>query len=230
MRGLSIFNNRKTDMETLAIPQKLAAIGIVPVLVLEQLDDGLRMCDTLISAGLPVAEITFRTQAAPTILQAARKRHPEMLLGAGTILDVQSLRRAFDGGADFAVAPGYHPAVAAEAQQQGWFFVPGVCTPTEMEAAWSAGFRLLKFYPAEAMGGANTLKAMAAPYRHLGVRYMPTGGITPKNMEAYLSMPEVACVGGTWMGPPKDIAAGRWDGIAQGAREAAAAVRAIRAR
>ena len=202
------------------VADRLRAFGVVPVLAPETVDDGLRTCEALAAAGLPVAEITFRTRAAPAILEAVRARFGGFLLGAGTVLDGENLRRAFGGGAEFAVAPGHNPAVAGEAVRRGWPFFPGVCTPSEIEGALAAGFRLLKFFPAEAMGGARTLSSMAAPYRHLGVRFMPTGGVTPDNLAGYLALPEVACVGGTWLGHPAGAAAGQWEQIRLSARVA----------
>ncbi len=173
---------------------------VVPVLVVNEVDTGLKMCEILLANGLPVAEITFRTAAAEPVIQAAAKRFPEMLLGAGTVLNVADLERAMDAGARFAVAPGFNPSMVKAAMARKFDFAPGVCTPGEIECAYELGCRFFKFFPAEAAGGVGMLKAMLAPYRHLGIRFMPTGGITPDNASAYLALPEVACVGGTWLG------------------------------
>lgn len=220
------------EMPTMAFAEKQAALAerltrlrLVPVLVLENVDTGLRLCELLVENGLPAAEITFRTPAAADVLRAARARFPEMLLGAGTVLSPDDLRRAFDHGAEFAVAPGFNPAVVEAARKDDLPFAPGVCTPSEIEQALAMGLRLLKFFPAEAAGGVAMLKAMSAPYRHLGPRFMPTGGITGANAPAYWAMPEVAAVGGTWLGRAQDLEAGRWDAVAQTIADAVALLR-----
>lgn len=208
--------------KTAAAAEKLAAIKIVPVLVLEQVDDGLRMCEILLKNGLPAAEITFRTAAAAKVIQAASKRFPELCLGAGTVLKEADLQAAMDAGAEFAVAPGFNPGVVRRAIAAEFPFAPGVCTPSEVEQALELGCRFLKFFPAEAAGGVKYLSALAAPYRHLGIKFMPTGGISAANVRDYLAIKEVVAAGGTWLGKSADIAAGNWDKIADAVRAAAA--------
>ena len=181
------------------IADTLDRIKIIPVLVLNSPDEGIAMCEKLCANGLPAAEITFRTAAAEPVIREAVRRFPDMLVGAGTVLNIADLHRAADAGAKFAVAPGFNPKVAAEALKIGLDFIPGVCTPSEIEQAMDLGFRTLKFFPAEAAGGVGMLKSLIAPYRHLGVRFMPTGGVKPVNVESYLALPEVAAVGGTWL-------------------------------
>ena len=122
-----------------------------------------------------------------------------MFTGAGTILNCDDLRRAMDAGARFAVAPGFNPQIIAMARINCIPFVPGIATPSELEQAYAAGCSFLKFFPAEAAGGVKMLKAMTAPYRHLGIKFMPTGGVTQENVAEYLAIPEVAAVGGTWL-------------------------------
>ena len=178
---------------------RLEKIKIVPVLVLNTLDEGLEVCAALHDNGLLAAEITFRTSAAEGVIREASKRFPDMLIGAGTVLNVVDLHRAFAAGASFAVAPGFNPSVVGEARKCGFDFAPGVCTPSEVEQALEQGCKLLKYFPAEAAGGTAMLKSIIAPYRHLGVRFMPTGGVKPANVESYLEIPEVAAVGGTWL-------------------------------
>ena len=201
---------------------QLEKIRIVPVLVLNDLDSGMKMCEILSECGLPAAEITFRTQAAPSIIKAASERFPELYLGAGTILNVADLKRAFDAGAKFAVAPGFNPTVVRAAVENHFAFAPGVCTPSEVEQAMEFGCRFLKFFPAEAAGGTKMLKSIIAPYKHLGVRFMPTGGVTTANVMEYLSVKEVVAVGGTWLGKADDIAAGNWDKIRETVKQAVA--------
>ncbi len=179
--------------------ENLEKVKIVPVLVLDTLDEGLKVCEQLCRNGLPAAEITFRTEAAESIIREASKRFPKMFIGAGTVLNIRDLHRAFDAGASFAVAPGFNPKVVAEAVRCGLDFFPGVCTPSEAEQAMEFGCRMLKFFPAEASGGVPMLKSLIAPYRHLGIHFMPTGGVKPANVETYLALPEVAAVGGTWL-------------------------------
>ena len=201
---------------------QLEKIRIVPVLVLNDLDSGMKMCEILSECGLPAAEITFRTQAAPSIIKAASERFPELYLGAGTILNVADLKRAFDAGAKFAVAPGFNPTVVRAAVENHFAFAPGVCTPSEVEQAMEFGCRFLKFFPAEAAGGTKMLKSIIAPYKHLGVRFMPTGGVTTANVMEYLAIREVAAVGGTWLGKADDIAAGNWEKIRDIVKQAVA--------
>lgn len=184
---------------TLSLKEKLSRYKIIPVLVLEDLKSGLERCELLCKNGLAAAEITFRTKAAESIIREAAKEFPEMLLGAGTILNKEDLARAFDAGATFAVAPGFNPIVVEEAMKNGWAFAPGIATPSEIEQAYSLGCRFFKFFPAEAAGGVKMLKAISAPYKHLGISFMPTGGVTKENVTSYLALPEVAAAGGTWL-------------------------------
>lgn len=209
-------------MQSQEAVKRLSEIRIVPVLVLDEVESGLKMCEILLECGLPAAEITFRTTAAAEIIRAASKRFPELYLGAGTILNVHDLRRAFDAGAKFAVAPGFNPTVVRAAVENHFAFAPGVCTPSEVEQAYELGCSFLKFFPAEAAGGVKMLKSLIAPYKHLGIRFMPTGGITALNAMEYLSIKEVAAVGGTWLGKATDIAAGNWELIRETVRQAAA--------
>ena len=208
---------------------RLSAVKIVPVLVLNSVEDGMKMCAILEKCGLLAAEITFRTSAAESIIKAAAKEFPSLYLGAGTILNVKDLHRAFDAGAKFAVAPGFNPTVVREAVSSGFAFAPGICTPSEIEQACELGCRFLKFFPAEAAGGLKLLKAISAPYKHLGLRFMPTGGVTAANAADYLAVKEIAAVGGTWLGKNTEIVAGNWAGIEKTVREAVALVAGLSA-
>ena len=184
---------------TTSIGDTLAQYKIIPVLVLEDLESGLRRCELLCECGLPVAEITFRTKAAESIIREASRRFPEMFIGAGTILNTADLHRAFDAGAKFALAPGFNPTGGGEAMKNGYAFAPGICTPSEIEQAYELGCRFFKFFPAEAPGGVKMLKSFAAPYKHLGIKFMPTGGVTIDNAADWLAVPEVSAAGGTWL-------------------------------
>ena len=208
----------------------LAKYGVIPVLALENVDQGLRVCEALLAGGLPAAEITFRTAAAAEVIRAVSQRFPEILVGAGTVLNVVDLGRAIDAGARFAVAPGCNPTVVKAAVDRKFAFAPGVCTPSDIERALEIGVRALKFFPAEAAGGVKMLKALAAPYAHLGVTFCPTGGVSPENMTSYLEIPQVPVVGGTWLGPKDAIAKGDWKRIAALAAEAVAIAAKARAR
>lgn len=200
--------------------EALSGIRIVPVLALESVEDGMKICGIFNRAGLKGAEITFRTKAAAEIIREVTRAYPELLIGAGTVLNVFDLHRAFDAGAKFAVAPGFNPTVVREAVRCNFAFSPGICTPSEVEQAFELGCSMLKFFPAEAAGGVKMLSSIIAPYKHLGVRFMPTGGVTAANAPDYLAIPQVAAVGGTWLGKAADIKAGAWDKIEQLTAEA----------
>jgi len=205
--------------------KQLRSYGVVPVAAVESPEQGLRLCEALCAGGLPVAEITFRTAAAAATLRAAATRFPEMILGAGTVLTVDQLQRAVAAGARFAVAPGTNPVVVEAALGLGLPFAPGVCTPSDIERAMASGATTLKFFPAEAAGGVRMLKALLGPYGHLGLEFCPTGGIEEGNMGSYLALPQVACVGGTWIARKEVMAAGQWQVVTETARQALAKAR-----
>lgn len=210
------------------IMDQLAARGVVPVIAIESADAALPMADAMIAGGLPVAEITFRTDAAADVIKTLTDKRPDMVVGAGTVLTVENVQRAFDCGARFAVSPGFNPAVVAKAMEIGLPFSPGVATPSDIEGALALGCRDLKFFPAGALGGVNTLKAISAPYKHLGVRFVPTGGVSLSNMAEYLALDSVLAVGGTWVAKTDAIAAGDWDAITANCAEAVKTAAAAR--
>lgn len=186
--------------------KRLEKFGIIPVLSPSGVEEALAAGRILRENGLPAVEITFRTAAAEAAIRALRREFPEMLIGAGTVLNESDLATAIAAGAEFAVAPGFNPAIAAAARMREFSFIPGVATPSELEQAAGCGCALLKFFPAEALGGVRMLKAVIPPYRHLGLRFMPTGGVTRENAAGYLALPEVAAVGGTWLVKTADFA------------------------
>ena len=192
-------NNEVSVMAEVSYVEKLEQFKIIPVLVLDDVESGLKRCEMLCRNGLCVAEVTFRTQAAEAVIKAASKEFPEMWIGAGTILNVKDLHRAFDAGAKFAVAPGFNPTIVKEAFANGYDFAPGICTPSEIEQGYELGCRFFKFFPAEAAGGVKMLKAISAPYKHLGLKFMPTGGVTIDNVADWLALDVVAAAGGTWL-------------------------------
>ena len=164
------------------------------------------------------------------MIRILAKERPSLIVGAGTVLTPETVQTALDAGARFAVAPGLNPRVVTAAKELGLPFVPGVANPSDIEAGLELGCRLLKFFPAEALGGTKLLAALSAPYKHTGVRFMPTGGASPSNLESYLKIDTVAAVGGTWIAKKEEMAAGLWDDIARRCREACALVKAARAK
>jgi len=198
--------------------ETLGKLGVIPVVAIDDAASALPLADALIAGGLPIAEITFRTAAAPEVMQTLKAERPDLLVGAGTILNVEDLNRAAECGAAFGVAPGLNPAVVAEAQRIGFPFAPGVMTPSDVEAALGMGLTVLKYFPAEAAGGMKLLKSLAGPYGHTGVKFLPTGGINVGNAPTYLASPAVLAVGGSWVAKRSDIAEGNWDLIEANAR------------
>lgn len=202
---------------------RLLAKRIVPVVVIDQPDAAEPLAEALLAGGLDVIEVTFRTAAAEEAIGRIAARFPQVLLGAGTLLSVEQVRQARAAGAIFGVAPGLNKLVVRAAQGCGLLFAPGVMTPTEVERALGLGCKLLKFFPAAAAGGPAMLKALAGPYAHTGVKFIPTGGIHAGNLRDYLALPVVAAVGGSWMVDQKLIAAGDWAQVTARAAEAVAA-------
>ena len=208
--------------------QTLKKYGVVPVIAIESVEAALPLADALAAGGLPVAEITFRTAAGGEVIARIGKERPNVILGAGTVLSLENLRAAKASGARFGVAPGTNPDIVAEAARLGLPFIPGVVTPSEVEKALALGARILKFFPAEASGGLAMIKALAAPYGHTGVQFMPTGGVSLGNLEDYLKNGAVLCVGGTWIATKELIAAKKWDEIRDNCRKAMEVVRKVR--
>lgn len=202
---------------------RILAKRIVPVVVLDSADSALPLAEALLEGGLDIMEITFRTAAAGESIRRISNSFPEILLGAGTLLEKEQVLRARDAGAVFGLAPGLNPEIIAAARECGLQFSPGVMTPSEVEQALALGCRLLKFFPAEAAGGVVMLKALAGPYAHTGVRFVPTGGIGPANLASYLRLSVVAAIGGSWMVDGALVRAGRWSEITSLTREALAA-------
>ena len=193
--------------------------GIIPVVVLDSAADAEPLARALVNGGLPCAEVTFRTAAAEESIRIMSERFPEMLVGAGTVLTVEQVDRAIAAGARFIVSPGTNPRVVKYCMERNIPIIPGVCTPTEVEAALELGLSTLKFFPAEPAGGLKMIKAMAAPYTT--VRFMPTGGIDAKNVGEYLSYNRIIACGGSWMVKGDLVKEGRFDEIERLTREAA---------
>ncbi len=210
----------------MSIVERIQSIGIIPVVSIPQPEHALPLAEALLEGGLPCAEITFRTAAAAQAIRQIKQRFPELLLGAGTVLSVKQAQTALDAGAEFLVSPGTSPTVVEYCQRQHVTIFPGVCTPTEIELALSKGLSMLKFFPAEAMGGVKFLKAICAPYHQL--RFIPTGGIEPANLGDYLALPQVVACGGSWMVKPELMMASEFGKIKDLASAAVARVRELR--
>lgn len=208
--------------------EKLKSYGVVPVIAIESLEAALPLADALAEGGLPVAEITFRTQAGGEVIARIARERPNLILGAGTVLSLENLHAAKQAGARFGVAPGTNPQIVAEAVKLGLPFIPGVVTPSEVERALALGATIQKFFPAEASGGLAMIRALAAPYGHTGVKFMPTGGVSLANLAEYLKNETVACVGGTWIASRELIAGQQWDQIRDNCRKAMEVVRQLR--
>ena len=204
------------------IREVLKKAGVVPVIVIEDEAKAVPLARALVGGDLGVLEVTFRTKAAAAAIRAIRAEVPGAVVGAGTLLTPEMARAAKDAGAAFGVAPGFDPAVAAVAREIGLPFVPGVATASELSQALTAGFRIVKFFPAEAAGGVKMIKNLLGAFRFTGVEFMPTGGISPANLRDYLAVPEVLCCGGTWVAPKDALAACDWAVIEKLAAEAAA--------
>ena len=202
--------------------QQLRSLRIVPVIVIEDAKNAEPLADALVEGGLACAEVTFRTPAAAEAIQRMRARRPEMLVGAGTVLTPQQAASARSAGAQFIVSPGFNPAVVEDCAAHDIEIFPGVCTPTEIEMALGRNLTVLKFFPAEPMGGLKFLKAISAPYGM--VSFIPTGGISSANIADYLAFKKVVACGGSWMAPADWIAAGDFDRIKDETTRAVAAV------
>jgi 2-dehydro-3-deoxyphosphogluconate aldolase / (4S)-4-hydroxy-2-oxoglutarate aldolase len=208
------------------IIDRMRQMGIIPVVSIPRLEHALPLAESLLEGGLPCAEVTFRTAAAAESMTEIRARFPEIFLGAGTVLTIEQAETATNSGAQFIVSPGTNPAVVDYCLSKGVTIFPGVCTPTEIEMALAKGVDVLKFFPAEPMGGVGFLKAICAPYRQ--VRFIPTGGIDQKNLGQYLALTEVIACGGSWMVRPELMNAGEFDRIRQLVKEAVALVDELR--
>ncbi|CZF80495.1 bifunctional 4-hydroxy-2-oxoglutarate aldolase/2-dehydro-3-deoxy-phosphogluconate aldolase [Grimontia marina] len=201
---------------------ELAKYKVVPVIQIDDIKHAEPLAKALVENGLPVAEVTFRTDAAAEAIKIMRESQPDLLVGAGTVLTRKQADDALAAGALFAVAPGLNPNTVKHCQEIGLPMVSGVNNPSQIEQALELGMNFVKFFPAEASGGIAMVKALLAPYRD--IQMMPTGGISPKNVKDYLSIERVVCCGGTWMVPGSLMKEGDWDGLGKLIREAVALV------
>ena len=207
------------------VVETLRSAGIIPVIVIDDETKAVPLARALVSGGLPVLEVTFRTAAAAGAIAKIRAEVPDAVVGAGTLLTREQVKAAKAAGAVFGVAPGFDPAIVAQAQEIGLPMVPGIATASELSQALTAGVPMVKFFPAEAAGGVKMIKNLLGAFRFTGVKFMPTGGINAENVRDYLAVPEIVACGGTWIVPKDAVAANNWDRITALASEAAAIVK-----
>ncbi|MBO5353778.1 MAG: bifunctional 4-hydroxy-2-oxoglutarate aldolase/2-dehydro-3-deoxy-phosphogluconate aldolase [Lachnospiraceae bacterium] len=193
-------------------------LGIIPVVVIDDAKDAVPLAKALCEGGLPVAEVTFRTDAAEEAIRQMSQACPEMLVGAGTVLTTEQVDRAVAAGAKFIVSPGLNPKVVKYCQEKNVPITPGTARPTDIEMALELGLEVVKFFPAEQNGGLPMIKAMAAPYTK--VKFMPTGGINAKNLKSYLDFDKIIACGGSWMVPKDLVKEGNFEEIKRLTREA----------
>ncbi|HCG8610978.1 bifunctional 4-hydroxy-2-oxoglutarate aldolase/2-dehydro-3-deoxy-phosphogluconate aldolase [Vibrio parahaemolyticus] len=205
-----------------SIKEQLKALKVIPVIAIDKAEDIIPLGKVLAENGLPAAEITFRSAAAAEAIRLLREAQPDMLIGAGTVLNREQAIAAKEAGATFIVSPGFNPNTVKACQEIGIDIVPGVNNPSTVEAALEMGLTTLKFFPAEASGGINMVKSLLAPYTD--IELMPTGGINPANIKDYLAIPRVLACGGTWIVDKKLIEEGNWEELARLTREAVALV------
>ena len=206
--------------------EKLGQYGIVPVVVLNDSKDAAPLADALCDGGLSCAEVTFRTETAADSIRIMTEKHPEMLVGAGTVLTTKQVDEAVEAGAKFIVSPGLNPTIVKYCIEKNIPITPGVATPSEMEQAIELGLNLVKFFPAEPSGGLAMINAVAAPYTML--KFMPTGGINPTNVKDYLNSDKIFACGGSWMVKGNLINDGNFDKIKELTKEAVNIVKEIR--
>ena len=205
---------------------KIGKMGIVTVVVLNDVKNAVCLAPSLINGGLPCAEVTFRTEAAQQSIAEISKNFPQMFVGAGTVLTTEQVDRAVDAGAKFIVSPGFNPKVVEYCIKKGYPVTPGIMTPTELEMALEFGLDVVKFFPAENAGGLKMIKAMAAPYTKM--KFMPTGGINPQNVREYLQCDKILACGGSWMVKGDLINSGNFAEIEKLTKEASQIVKEIR--
>jgi len=206
---------------------RLRALGVLPVVELDAVDLALPLADALTAGGLPVAEITLRTEPGLEALRLLRRERPDVFVGAGTVRTLDDAERALEAGAQFIVSPSIYPELVELCLASGVACIPGTCTPTEIDAAVRAGAPLVKFFPAEPMGGVAFLKALAGPFRD--VQFVPTGGVSIDNLAAYLELPNVAACGGSWLVAPAILREHSFERVESLVREAVAVVAEVRA-
>ncbi len=198
--------------------ERLKNAGVVPVVVLDNVEDAIPAANAMVAGGIDVMEITFRTAAAPDAIKAVAENCPDMLVGAGTILNLDQCKLAIEMGAKFFVSPGFDAEVVKYCIENDIAVAPGCVTPTEIMAAVNLGLKVVKFFPANVYGGLNAMKNLSAPF--VGVKFMPTGGVNSANIKEYIDAPFIHAVGGSWVCPKADISAGNFEKITALCKEA----------
>lgn len=217
---------KPADMEKLTqtamnpeIMERINKVRVVAVLIIDHLEDALPLAEALLKGGITAIELTLRTPVAWEAAKLIKETFPEILLGFGTVLTPNDVQMAKDHGADFAVSPGCNVRVIQAAREAGLSFAPGICTPSEIETAMEQGCSLMKFFPAETSGGIKHLNSMVAPYQHLGLKFIPLGGVNDKNAREYLASPHVAAIGGSWIADRGLIVNKKWEQIERNASD-----------
>ena len=208
------------------VSETIQKMGVVPVVVLNDAKDAAPLAKALVEGGLPCAEVTFRTEAAEESIRIMANDFPEMFVGAGTVLTIEQVDRAVAAGAKFIVSPGFDPEIVDYCIEKDIPVYPGCITPSEVAQAVKRGLKVIKFFPAEQFGGLATIKALAAPYT--GIKFMPTGGVSAKNLESYLSFDKIVACGGSWMVKGDLVKEGKFDEIKELVKEAVQLVADIR--
>jgi 2-dehydro-3-deoxyphosphogluconate aldolase/(4S)-4-hydroxy-2-oxoglutarate aldolase len=203
------------------LAEQIRTAGVIAVVTIDDASRAVPLARALVEGGVRAIELTLRTPAAMDALKAVAAEVPEMLIGAGTVLTTEQLSAVRDAGAAFAVAPGFNRDIVAAAQKAGFPFAPGVMTPSEIEGALAMGCRVLKFYHAGLAGGLSALKSLTGPYAHLGMKFIPLGGVSEANLGEWIADPIILAVGGSWIAPPSDISEGNFDAIRKRAAAAA---------
>lgn len=209
-----------------SIFEQFKELGIIPVVVLDDAKDAAPLAKALCDGGLPVAEVTFRTDAAEESIRIISEQFPDMLVGAGTVLTTDQVNRAVAAGAKFIVSPGLNPRIVKYCVEKNIPICPGCTNPSDIEQALENGLKVVKFFPAELSGGLPMIKAMAAPY--VDVMFMPTGGIKPSNVRSYLEYDRIIACGGSWMVPGNLVKDGAFDQITALTKEAVEIVKEVR--
>ena len=204
----------------MTVMERLANSIVVPVVVLEKVEDAVPTAKAMAAGGVDTMEITFRTACAPEAIKAVAENCPEVLVGAGTIVNLEQCKLAIEMGAKFIVSPGFSEEVVAYCVEHGIAVAPGCVTPTEIMGALKYGLKMVKFFPANVYGGLNAMKNLAAPF--VGMKFLPTGGVNAGNIKEYIDAPFIHAVGGSWVCPKAEISAGNWDKITQLCKEARA--------
>ena len=204
----------------MTVMERLANSIVVPVVVLDKVEDAVPTARAMAAGGVDTMEITFRTACAPECIKAVAENCPDVLVGAGTIVNLEQCKLAVEMGAKFIVSPGFSDEVVGWCVENGIAVCPGCVTPTEIMAALKHGLKLVKFFPANVYGGLNAMKNLAAPFG--GVKFLPTGGVNAANIKEYIDAPFIHAVGGSWVCPKTEINAGNWDKITALCKEARA--------